>query len=412
MRRKALAISMLVAATVATLLAATPSDKLRLFAPKLTNAGLIDLATSIVTGVLPIAHVATGTPDGTKFVRDDGTLAVPPGTGTGTVTHTGTLTANRLILGNGSADITALGSLGTTTTLLHGNASGAPTFGAVSLSADVTGTLPVGNGGTGLTSGTSGGVLYFSGSTTLASSAALTANDPVIGGGAGSAPTVGTRSGNTTTFATTTGSLTSGNCVKFDASGNLADTGASCGTGAGSSLGGFVLIESHTASSSATLDFTTCISSTYDEYEIKLLNVVPATNTAILSMRMSTDGGSTYDTSNLYSFDLYAFRAAGSANYGGTAQNTINLIYAQSDGVSSNTSWGVVGHVSLYSPGSTSVYKQIEGQVRYLESSVPARLGAVVTGAYESTTAVNAFRFLFSTGNIASGIIRCYGLAK
>jgi hypothetical protein len=38
---------------------------------------------------------------------------------------------------------------GTTTTVLHGNASGAPTFGAVSLTADVSGTLPIANGGTG-----------------------------------------------------------------------------------------------------------------------------------------------------------------------------------------------------------------------------------------------------------------------
>lgn len=36
----------------------------------------IDL-TSNVTGVLPVANFTTGTPDGTKFVRDDGVLAVP-----------------------------------------------------------------------------------------------------------------------------------------------------------------------------------------------------------------------------------------------------------------------------------------------------------------------------------------------
>ena len=41
-----------------------------------------------------------------------------------------------------------MASLGTTTTVLHGNAAGAPTFGAVSLTADVTGTLAVANGGT------------------------------------------------------------------------------------------------------------------------------------------------------------------------------------------------------------------------------------------------------------------------
>lgn len=37
---------------------------------------------------------------------------------------------------------------GTTTTLLHGNAAGNPSFAQASLTADVTGTLPVGNGGT------------------------------------------------------------------------------------------------------------------------------------------------------------------------------------------------------------------------------------------------------------------------
>jgi hypothetical protein len=53
----------------------------------------------------------------------------------------------------------------------------------------------------------------------------------VIGGGAGVAPSSGTRSGNTTAFVTTTGSLTSGNCVKLDANGNFIDAGAACGTG-------------------------------------------------------------------------------------------------------------------------------------------------------------------------------------
>ena len=36
------------------------------------------------------------------------------------------------------------------------------------------------------------------------------------------------------------------------------------------SAGALVLLEQHTASSSATLDFTTCITSTYDEYVIEM----------------------------------------------------------------------------------------------------------------------------------------------
>lgn len=70
------------------------------------------------------------------------------------VHESGDLTANALIVGRGGDDVAALASLGTTTTVLHGNASGDPTFGAVSLSADVSGTLPIAHGGTGQTAKT------------------------------------------------------------------------------------------------------------------------------------------------------------------------------------------------------------------------------------------------------------------
>lgn len=60
--------------------------------------------------------------------------------------------------------------------------------------------LPVANGGTGLTAGTSGGVLAYTASGTLASSAALTANALVIGGGAGVAPSTTTTGTGVLTF--------------------------------------------------------------------------------------------------------------------------------------------------------------------------------------------------------------------
>jgi len=85
------------------------------------------------------------------------------------------------------------------------------------------------NGSTFPASGTSGGIPYFSGANAISSSAALTANLPVIGGGAGVAPSVGTRSGNTTAFVTTTGTQTNGDCVKIDASGNHIANGSACG---------------------------------------------------------------------------------------------------------------------------------------------------------------------------------------
>ncbi|MDG0815834.1 tail fiber domain-containing protein [Bdellovibrio svalbardensis] len=55
-----------------------------------------------------------------------------------------------------------------------------------------TGTLPVARGGTGLTTGTSGGIPYFSAATTMTSSGVLAANGVVLGGGAGAAPTTTT----------------------------------------------------------------------------------------------------------------------------------------------------------------------------------------------------------------------------
>lgn len=60
-------------------------------------------------------------------------------------------------------------------------------------------TASVFNGGTGLTAGTSGGIPYFSSGTTMASSAALGANQIVLGGGAGTTPATLGSLGTTTT---------------------------------------------------------------------------------------------------------------------------------------------------------------------------------------------------------------------
>jgi hypothetical protein len=67
--------------------------------------------------------------------------------------------------------------------------AGSPITTSGTLAITLSGTaLPVANGGTGLTSGTSGGVLAYTASGTLASSAALTQYGVVYGGGAGVAP--------------------------------------------------------------------------------------------------------------------------------------------------------------------------------------------------------------------------------
>ncbi len=89
-----------------------------------------------------------------------------------------------------------------------GSVANADLAGSIDLTTKVTGALPVANGGTGLTGGTSGGVPYYSGASTVASSGALAAHGVVVGGGAGAAPV--------TTAAGTSGQVLTSNGASAD----------------------------------------------------------------------------------------------------------------------------------------------------------------------------------------------------
>lgn len=173
--------------------------------------------------------------------------------------------------------------------------------------------------------------------------------------------------------------------------------------------GALVLREQHAASSSAALNFTTCISSAYDEYLIELVNVIPATNATVLWMQFSTNGGSSYDASAIYDYTAgYAY--SGGVGVGGSATNSTKVLII--DAVSNSGNYGVVGSLRLLSPGSTALYKQVIGNAMRSDASGLGLVLISMGGAYKSATAVNAFRFLMDSGNIASGTIRVYGIAK
>lgn len=135
-------------------------------------------------------------------------------TATGVLASSVLLTTHAIVLGAGAgATPTVLASLGTSTTVLHGAAAGAPTFGAVALTTDVSGTLPIANGG-------------------LANTA-----DAIIGGGTKftQTPTGCTPSATTGTAAGGTITLASGPCTSIVITINGA-TGLSATTGWGCSV--------------------------------------------------------------------------------------------------------------------------------------------------------------------------------
>lgn len=136
------------------------------------------------TGDISCPTCATGTLNGQALTRTNDTnvtitLGGSPTTAllspaSLTVGWTGTLAAARLnsnVVQSITNDTNVTGSIS-----------------AQNLTLGWTGQLAVGRGGTGLPSGTSGGVPYFNSTSTMASSALLGANQLMIGGGAGVAP--------------------------------------------------------------------------------------------------------------------------------------------------------------------------------------------------------------------------------
>ena len=157
--------------------------------------------------------------------------------------------------------------------------------------------------------------------------------------------------------------------------------------------GALNLISTQTASSSATLDFTSGIDSTYKEYVFKFINIHPATDEAHFTVGFR-DGGTAYDATKTTSRDL-----AQSTDF----QPILFVVGTDNDSCGS-------GYLHLFDPSSTTFVKHfIAGGSSYNAGSY--EYTTYVAGYNNVTAAIDGVQFKMSSGNIDSGVIKLYGVS-
>lgn len=319
------------------------------------NAGTIQVKNSggswanIVTGAsLPTAApFITRTPDGT--LSNETAMST---LGTGLVVNT-TTTGVPTIYAGGSCTNQFPRSI---------SASGALTCATVSLTADITGTLAVGSGGTGLTVGTPGGVVYYSAPTTMASSAALTLNQIVIGGGTSGPSALGTSGSATTVLHGNAAGAPSFAQVNLTTTVTGILPGANGGTG-----NGFTAITGPTT--------------TLRTFTLPDADAVILTDQAAITPAQGGTGITTYTIGDV----IYASGATTLAKLADIATGNALI----SGGVGTAPSWGKIGlttHVTGTLPvtnGGTSFSGYTQGDLIYANGAASlAKLAVGASGAY------------------------------
>ena len=193
--------------------------------------------------------------------------------------------------------------------------------------------------------------------------------------------------------------------IKFNSSNNGLETG---------DLGGdMVLLSTQNASSSANIDFTSDIDSTYKEYIFKYINVHPATDNVQFGFQVDTGTNTSYGQTVTSTFfrailseaddspDLA--RVASEDQQKGTASQT--LAY----GIGNDNDQSASGFLHLFEPSSSTYYKHFIGTGESVIASNQA-YNSFVGGMFYQTSAITRVRFKMSSGNIDSGTIKMYGI--
>jgi len=179
-----------------------------------------------------------------------------------------------------------------------------------------------------------------------------------------------------------------------------------------SSLGSLTHIATQTASSSASISFTSGIDSTYKEYILFLVNLHFSSDGCNFEVNFR-DGGSNFDATKTTTF----FRTHHSED-GGTsdlsyqtgrdlAQSTANQTLAENLGNGSDES--LSGHLTIFNPSSTVFVKHFIAQTQYYQTNNYSE-SVFVSGYNNVTAAVDGIKFEPSAGTIDSGQILLFGV--
>ena len=174
--------------------------------------------------------------------------------------------------------------------------------------------------------------------------------------------------------------------------------------------GGLVLLSHSTISSStANVQFTSGIDSTYDAYKFILSGVRPVTDDTDMNVFFSVDAGSNYLTSN----NVYAITGRDAAgNTGNAVSGGGNDIRLSADNVGNATDESFNAELILYVPSNTTFHKNISFRSSYFDNDGSA-FSATGNGSNTgSVAAVTGIKFAFNSGNIAQGSFTMYGMAK
>jgi hypothetical protein len=177
--------------------------------------------------------------------------------------------------------------------------------------------------------------------------------------------------------------------------------------------GNMVLISSQTASNSASISFTTGINSTYKEYQFYFIDIDSKSEPGnFFNFNLSTDGGSNYNvTKTSSSFRYYHTEddsGTGLAYDTGTdlSQSTSNQVIGGSVGTDADQS--LSGSLTLFNPSSTTYVKHFIATAN-VNREDDICMGHRIAGYGNTTSAINAIRFQFDTGNM-DGTILMYGI--